>query len=73
MSLAQIKDEMSGVRGSPAQPISQALGSVPRPSYHQELSQGTGKPPGLEEEPKAEPDFPFGSPLWADVEGDDRA
>lgn len=29
----------------------------------QELNQGAGKPPDPEEEPKAESDFPFGSPL----------
>lgn len=44
----------------------------PAPPPHQELSEGTGKTPGLEEEPKAELDFPFGSPLWAGVEGDDK-
>lgn len=71
MLLTQIKDEISEVRGSPAQSISQVPGSVPSPS-HQELSEGTGKTPGLEEEPKAELDFPFGSPLWAGIEGDDK-
>lgn len=73
MLLTQIKDEISEVRGSPAQSISQVPGSVPSPApLHQELSEGTGKTPGLEEEPKAELDFPFGSPLWAGVERDDK-
>lgn len=68
-----LEDERSEVRGSPAQSILRPQAVFPGPHIHQELSQGTGKPPILEEEPKAESDFPFGSPLWAGVEGDDRA
>lgn len=69
----QIKDEISEVRALQHCPFLRSQAVFPGPPTHQELSQGTGKTPGLEEEPKAELDFPFGSPLWAGVEGDDKA
>lgn len=65
-----MKYQRSGVLQHSPFPRSQAV--FPAPPPHQELSEGTGKTPGLEEEPKAELDFPFGSPLWAGVERDDK-
>lgn len=64
-----MKYQRSGVLQHSPFPRSQAVFPAPP---HQELSEGTGKTPGLEEEPKAELDFPFGSPLWAGVERDDK-